>query len=94
MTDTMVCFGVYGILLSRYSGKSNVLSSIVLKNRIYTDTKDMAGMFVNTLPVYIGVFGSVNDYMQRIKNQMLGLFEHQELPFALIADTVGIKIKV
>ena len=47
MTDTMVCFGVYGILLSRYSGKSNVLSSIVLKNRIYTDTKDMAGMFVN-----------------------------------------------
>ena len=93
MTDTMVCFGVYGILLSRYSGKSNVLSSIVLKNRIYTDTKDMAGMFVNTLPVYIGVFGSVNDYMQRIKNQMLGLFEHQELPFALIADTVGIKDK-
>ena len=93
MTDTMVCFGVYGILLSRYSGKSNVLSSIVLKNRIYADTKDMAGMFVNTLPVYIGVSGSVNDYMQRIKNQMLGLFEHQELPFALIADTVGIKDK-
>ena len=93
MTDTMVCFGAYGILLSKYSGKSDVLSSIVLKNRIYADTKDMAGMFVNTLPVYIGVSGSVNDYMQRIKNQILGLFEHQELPFALIADTVGIKDK-
>ena len=50
-------------------------------------------MFVNTLPVYIGVSGSVNDYMQRIKNQMLGLFEHQELPFATIADTVSIKDK-
>jgi amino acid adenylation domain-containing protein/thioester reductase-like protein len=93
MTDTMVCFGAYGILLSKYSGKSDVLSSIVLKNRIYADTKDMAGMFVNTLPVYIGVSGSVNDYMQRIKNQILGLFEHQELPFAIIADTVGIKDK-
>ena len=93
MTDTMVCFGAYGILLSKYSGKSDVLSSIVLKNRIYADTKDMAGMFVNTLPVYIGVSGSVNDYMQRIKNQILGLFEHQELPFATIADTVGIKDK-
>ena len=93
MTDTMVCFGAYGFLLSKYSGKSDVLSSIVLKNRIYADTKDMAGMFVNTLPVYIGVSGSVNDYMQRIKNQMLGLFEHQELPFATIADTVSIKDK-
>ena len=93
MTDTMVFWGAYGILLSKYSGNSNVLSSIVLKNRIYADTKDMAGMFVNTLPVHMNVSGSVSEYMQRTKQQILGLFEHQELPFALIANAVGMKDK-
>lgn len=93
LTDTMVFWGAYGILLSKYSGNNSVLSSIVLKNRIYTDTKDMTGMFVNTLPAYMEVSGSVSKYMQRIKQQILGLFEHQELPFALIADTVGMKDK-
>ena len=93
MTDTMIFWAAYGILLSKYSGNNSVLSSIVLKNRIYADTKDMAGMFVNTIPVHIDVTGSVCDYMQNIKKQILGLFEHQELPFALISDAVGMKDK-
>ena len=93
MTDTMIFWASYGILLSKYSGNNSVLSSIVLKNRIYADTKDMAGMFVNTIPAHIDVTGSVSEYMQNIKKQILGLFEHQELPFALIADTVGMKDK-
>ena len=93
MTDTMIFWAAYGILLSKYSGNNSVLSSIVLKNRIYADTKDMAGMFVNTIPAHIDVTGSVCDYMQNIKKQILGLFEHQELPFALISDAVGMKDK-
>ncbi len=93
MTDTMVCWGAYGILLSKYSGNSSVLSSIVLKNRIYADTKDMAGMFVNTLPAHMDVSGAVKEYMQRVKQQVLGLFEHQELPFAWMADAVGMEDK-
>ena len=93
MTDTMVFWGCYGILLSKYSGNSSVLSSIVLKNRIYADTKDMAGMFVNTLPVHMDVLGFVNEYMERSKRIILGLFEHQELPFAVIADNIGMKDK-
>ena len=93
MTDTMVCWGAYGILLSKYSGNSSILSSIVLKNRIYAETKDMAGMFVNTLPAHMDTSGSVKEYMQRLKQQVMGLFEHQELPFAWIADAVGMKDK-
>ena len=93
MTDTMIFWAAYGILLSKYSGNNSVLSSIVLKNRIYADTKDMAGMFVNTIPVHIDVTGSVCNYMQNIKKQILGLFEHQEMPFALISDAVGMKDK-
>ncbi|MGN8961567.1 amino acid adenylation domain-containing protein [Bariatricus sp. HCP28S3_D3] len=93
LTDTMVFWGAYGILLSKYSGNKNVLSSIVLKNRIHADTKDMAGMFVNTLPVYLSVNGTVTEYMQEAQALLLGLFEHQELPFASIADAVGMTDK-
>ena len=88
LTDTMVFWGAYGILLSKYSGNKNVLSSIVLKNRIHADTKDMAGMFVNTLPVYLSVNGTVTEYMQEAQALLLGLFEHQEFPFAWVADAV------
>ena len=93
LTDTMVFWGAYGILLSKYSGNKNVLSSIVLKNRIHADTKEIAGMFVNTLPVYLNVTGTVTEYMQEAQALLLGLFEHQELPFASIADAVGMKDK-
>ena len=79
--------------MSKYCGNKNVLSSIVLKNRIHADTKEIAGMFVNTLPVYLNVTGTVTEYMQEAQALLLGLFEHQELPFASIADAVGMMDK-
>ncbi len=93
LTDTMVFLGAYGILLSRYSAKKNILSSIILKNRIHRETRDMAGMFVNTLPVNLEVEGSIQEYFQKVKELLLNQYQYQELPFLEIADAVGMNDK-
>lgn len=93
LTDTMIYFAAYTLLLSKYSNQENILSSIILKNRMHADTQNMAGMFVNTLPIYVNVTGSILQYMQGIRNLMLSLFEYQELPFATITDVVGMEDK-
>lgn len=97
LTDTMVFLGAYGILLSKYTGRKEILSSIVLQNRSHSDTRGIIGMFVNTMPVCLtlesstGMNGSVAEYMQDVKEKLLGLFRYQELPFEAISEAVGMK---
>ena len=93
LTDTMVFLGAYGILLSKYSAGKDILTSIVLQNRTHADTVDMVGMFVNTLPLCLAVKGKLSEYMERVKELLLNLFQYQEIPFWNIADAVGMKDK-
>ncbi len=94
LTDTMVFLGTYGVLLSKYTGRKEILSSIILQNRTYADTRDMVGMFVNTLPFCLalgncaGTGDSVTGYMRDVKEKLLGLFRYQELPFEEISEAV------
>ncbi len=93
LTETMVFLGAYGILLSKYAGKKDILSSVILRNRIHADTRNMAGMFVNTLPVYLAADGNMADYMGRVRELFLNLLQYQELPFLEIAEAVGMTDK-
>lgn len=93
LTETMVFLGAYGILLSKYTAKKDILSSIILQNRVHTDTKDMVGMFVNTLPIHLAVEGDTKRYLSSVREMMLGLFRYQELPFWDIANAVGMQDK-
>lgn len=86
LTDTMIFLGAYGILLSKYTGKKEVLSSIILQNRTHVDTRDMVGMFVNTLPISFVLGDNVKEYMQEVKKCLLNLFRYQELSFEDISE--------
>lgn len=88
LTDTMLYLGAFGILLSKYSAKSDILSSIILTNRTHIETANIVGMFVNTLPVMLLVKGTVREYYAFIKELVLNLYEYQELPFFEIAQAV------
>lgn len=90
-TEMMVLLGAYGILLSKYTSKEEVLSSVILLNRTHHDVQNMVGMFVNTLPVCLYVKGEVLQYFARIEELVLNLFQYQELPFIELADSLGIK---
>ncbi len=93
LTDTMVFLGAFGILLSKFTAKPDILSSVVLTNRTHKETQNIVGMFVNTLPVAMSVTGSTTDYYAAIKEMVLNLFEYQELPFFEIAEAVNMSDK-
>ena len=89
LSDTMVFLGAFGILLSKYTAKTDILSSIVLTNRTHAETKNTVGMFVNTLPVMMSADGSTAEYYASIRNLVLDLYQYQELPMLEIADAVN-----
>lgn len=93
LTDTMLFLGVYGIMLSKYTGRADILSSVVLSNRTHSETADVVGMFVNTLPIYLPVAGDLGGYFGKVKDLVLNLYQYQELPFLEIADAVGMTDK-
>ena len=93
LSDTMVFLGAFGILLSKYTAKTDILSSIVLTNRTHAETKNTVGMFVNTLPVMMSTDGSTAEYYASIRNLVLDLYQYQELPMLEIADAVNMTDK-
>ncbi len=89
LTHTMVFLGAYGILLSKYTAKKEILSSVILENRVHAETKNLVGMFANTLPIYLVMKDNMAEYMEEVKQILLNLFQFQEFPLHDIADTVG-----
>ena len=93
ITDTMFFLGVYGILLSKFTAKEEVLTSMVCTNRTHAEVSEVVGMFVNTLPVCLCTNGNLEDYFKRVKQAVLGIYQYQELPFSCIADEIGLTDK-
>lgn len=93
LTETMVFLGAYGILLAKYTGKTEILTSVILTNRKHREVQKTIGMFVNTLPIHMRVNGATSAYFYQIKQTLSNLFEYQELPFSEIADCIGMKDK-
>lgn len=93
LTDTMLFLGAFGILLSKYTAKPEVLTSVMLTNRTHKETQDIVGMFVNTLPVFMNASGKTSEFFEVLRDTLLNMFEYQELPFTEIAEDTGMTDK-
>jgi amino acid adenylation domain-containing protein len=84
----------WGILLSRYSGESDVVFGVTLAGRslFYPEDKDIVGLFINTLPIRIqftnGVF--FLDLLAKLRVQQLAIREHETTPLIEIQQCVPI----
>ena len=93
VTDTMFYLGLYGIILSDFSGRDDFITGLVCTNRTRSETKHTVGMFVNTLPVCLNPVGDIKRYFNDIRQKVLGIYDNQELSFIEISDLVGLKDK-
>lgn len=93
LTDTMLFLSAFGILLSKYTGRTDVLSSITLTNRSHKETEYVTGMFVNTLPIVLSTQGTTTEYLNKVRDLVLNLFKYQEIPFLSVAEAVGMRDK-
>ncbi|NOY69662.1 MAG: AMP-binding protein, partial [Deltaproteobacteria bacterium] len=85
ITPNTIIQGAWAILLSRYSGQTDVVWGNTRAGRKGTvrDADQMMGMFINTVPVRISVAGNADlaDWLKRLRRQQLDVrpFQHSSL---------------
>lgn len=80
ITLNTLTMGVWGYLLSQYSGDSTIVfaSTVSMRDSTETAMTNIIGPCINTIPVRIAVDGgdSISSYLAAVQNNMLNIFEH------------------
>ena len=83
LTLSSLLHGVWGILLSRYSGQTDIVfGSVSGRSASLTNMEKQVGLFINTLPVRIQTNGSekLEDYLKNLQDQMSCSREYEYMP--------------
>ncbi|WP_125720585.1 non-ribosomal peptide synthetase [Pseudoalteromonas rubra] len=80
--------GLFALLLSRYSGESDVVFGTLYNGRVDSRFQDTVGMFTNTLPVRTKVQAELTlaDFIAAQTHNLQQLERHQQYPFNAIVD--------
>lgn len=83
----------FGILLSRVSGKDDVLVGAAAAGRLLSETREMCGPFINTLPLRLRPQERRNagDYLRSVSEEVNAMLDHQEIGLEEIVSALGIK---
>jgi len=89
-TFYMVMLAVFATLLYRWSGEDDVVigSPIAARNRL--ELQGLIGFFTNTLALRVRLAGnpSFREVLTRARGTALGAYEHQDLPFDKVVETL------
>ena len=90
VTLAMTLYAGWSVLLSRLSGQSDIVIGVPVANRRRMELEQLVGLFVNTLPVRVKLNGSPcsRDLLSRVKESLLGAYEHQDIPFEQVVEAV------
>ncbi|MDQ0232871.1 non-ribosomal peptide synthetase [Metabacillus malikii] len=92
-TSYVLLFGVYNVLLSKYTGQHDVVVGTPFAGRQYHELKNVIGMFVNTLPIrsYPENHKSFIQYVEELNECILSANENQDYPFENLLDDLQIQ---
>ena len=78
----------FNILLSRYSGQSDIIVGTPTANRSRPELEDTIGPFVNILLLRTNLKGnpSFRELLARVRKVTLEAYAHQDIPFDLLAE--------
>lgn len=87
----MFCLTAFYILLSRYSGQSDVVVGSVFANRQVPEFESMVGYLANTLVLRADLSGnpSIKALLHQVKTMVLEALDHPDVPFeSLVQELV------
>lgn len=89
-TMFMTLLAAWAALLGRLSGQHEVVIGTAAANRGRAEIEKLIGCFVNTLAVRVDLSGepTVAELLERVKVQVLGAQQHQDLPFDHVVGLV------
>jgi amino acid adenylation domain-containing protein len=83
--------GGYAALLTRYSGRTDLVIGAPVANRQHTETAGLIGFFVNTVALRIDTSGNptFGELLCRVKDVALDAADHQTAPFDQVVQRVA-----
>lgn len=93
ITPYMFLLSCYYILLSKYSGQDDIIIGSPIVGRDLTETYNMIGMFVNTLPLRADINSNktFRDFADDIRKLCLEAFTHQSYPIDELLQKMKLK---
>ncbi|HCY85951.1 MAG TPA: non-ribosomal peptide synthetase, partial [Desulfobacteraceae bacterium] len=91
----MTLYAAFATLLSRYSGKTDIVIGSPVANRTHIQTEPLIGFFVNTLALRADLSEDpgFSDFLLRVKDNVLAAYENQDLPFErlIMSDVLNVE---
>nr|WP_253900126.1 non-ribosomal peptide synthetase [Corallococcus carmarthensis] len=86
----MVLLAGWQVLLSRYSGQTDISVGSPIAGRTRAEVEGLIGFFVNTLVLRAQVEGeqSFRALLAQVRETVLGAYEHQEVPFEKLVEAL------
>ncbi|MYV51334.1 AMP-binding protein [Streptomyces sp. SID3212] len=93
VTVFTVLLCAYYLLLHRHSGQDDIVVGSPVTGRTDEDLSSVYGYFVNPLPLYANLGGdpTVADLLAQVRGTVLGGIDHQEYPFVLLVEKLGLQ---
>ncbi len=81
------------VLIYRYSHQSDLIIGTAVAGRNHPGLDEQLGMYINTLPLRSKLKGgeSFKGLLQRIKHMVFEALEHQDYPFDLLVESLGLR---
>ncbi|MEW9702963.1 amino acid adenylation domain-containing protein, partial [Paenibacillus sp. SI8] len=88
----MVLLAAYNVLLSKYSGKDDILVGTPTAGRTHADVEGIMGMFVGTLAMRNQPEGdkTFTQFLAEVRLNALQAYTHQEYPFETLLEKLNI----
>ncbi|MEM9148993.1 MAG: amino acid adenylation domain-containing protein [Cyanobacteria bacterium P01_F01_bin.3] len=86
----MVLLASFQLLLSRYSGQTDIVVGTPIANRQHAELEDVIGLFVNTLVLRHtwDETTSLSDFLHRVRHDTVDAYSHQDLPFEQLVEAL------
>ncbi|MFH8759307.1 amino acid adenylation domain-containing protein [Streptomyces atroolivaceus] len=90
-TPFMACLAAFQVLLSRYTGSSDIAVGTPVSGRDRPETQEMLGLFLNTLVLRTDLSGDPGfaEVLTRLREGALDDYGHQEVPFERLVNALA-----
>jgi amino acid adenylation domain-containing protein len=90
VTLYMTLLAAFSILLSRYSGREDIVIGSPIANRNHAEIEQLIGFFINTLVLRTDLQHNPSfvELLQRVQQVTLDAYGHQDVPFEKLVETL------